>query len=111
MCAATHYEKILYVFANARNVLNSSAIVKSHNKGVDMNWDIVEGNWKQFKGKVQARWGKLTNDQLDKIAGARVELAGAIQESYGLSEDLAEEQIKGFELQNRYFKPNQSKHI
>jgi uncharacterized protein YjbJ (UPF0337 family) len=66
-----------------------------------MNWDIVEGNWKQFKGKVQTEWGKLTNDQLDKIAGKRTELLGRIQEAYGISKDEAEEQIKKFEDANR----------
>lgn len=62
-----------------------------------MNWDIVEGNWKQFKGKVQAQWGKLTDDHLDVIAGKRDQLAGKIQETYGVSKDEAETQIKHFE--------------
>lgn len=69
-----------------------------------MNWDIVEGNWKQFKGKVRTRWGKLTDDQLDLIAGKRIELAGKIQEAYGVSKDEVEEQIKLFEEQMRDFK-------
>lgn len=62
-----------------------------------MNWDIIEGNWKQFKGKVKGQWGKLTDDNLDQIAGKRQELAGKIQESYGISKDEAEKQIKEFE--------------
>ncbi len=62
-----------------------------------MNLDIVKGNWKQVKGKVKAQWGKLTDDQLDVIDGKRVELAGKIQEAYGVSKDEAEEQIKAFE--------------
>ena len=70
-----------------------------------MNWDIVEGNWKQFKGKVRTRWGKLTDDQLDLIAGKRTELAGKIQEAYGVTKDEVEEQIKLFEEQIRDFKP------
>ena len=41
-----------------------------------MNWDRIEGNWKEFKGKVQQRWGDLTNDDLDVIKGKRTELAG-----------------------------------
>jgi uncharacterized protein YjbJ (UPF0337 family) len=69
-----------------------------------MNWDIVEGNWKQFKGKVRTRWGKLTDDQLDLIAGKRTELAGKIQEAYGVTKDEVEEQIKLFEEQIRDFK-------
>lgn len=64
-----------------------------------MNWDIVEGSWKQFKGQVRARWGKLTDDQLDLIAGKRIELAGKIQEAYGVSKDEAEKQIANFQEQ------------
>ena len=65
-----------------------------------MNLDIVKGNWKQVKGKVKAQWGKLTDDQLEVIDGQRTELAGKIQEAYGLSKDEAEEQIKAFEKAN-----------
>lgn len=66
-----------------------------------MNWDIVQGNWKQFKGTVRAQWGKLTDDNLDVIGGKRTELAGKIQETYGISKDEAEEQIKVFEERNK----------
>lgn len=66
-----------------------------------MNWDIVQGNWKEFKGKVKAQWGNLTDDELDVIAGKRVELAGRIQKSYGLSKDEVEKQLKAFEQANR----------
>lgn len=62
-----------------------------------MNWDTVEGNWKQFKGKVKQQWGKLTDDNLDIIAGKRDELAGKIQEQYGIGKDEAEKQIRKFE--------------
>ncbi len=73
-----------------------------------MNWDIVEGNWKQFKGKVKARWGKLTDDHLDMIAGKRVELTGKIQENYGISKDEAEAQIKLFEQRMKNLRPKDS---
>ena len=62
-----------------------------------MNWDTIEGNWKQFKGKVRSKWGKLTDDQLDVVAGKRDQLSGKIQETYGVSKDEAEEQIRQFE--------------
>jgi uncharacterized protein YjbJ (UPF0337 family) len=62
-----------------------------------MNWDIVEGNWKQFTGKVKQQWAKLTDDDLDLIAGKREELAGRVQERYGVTRDVAEEQIKEWE--------------
>ncbi len=65
-----------------------------------MNWDIVEGNWKQFKGKVKTQWGKLTDDHLDVIAGKRDALAGRIQEIYGVNREEAEQQIKDFEKRN-----------
>jgi len=59
-----------------------------------MNWDRVEGNWKEFKGKVQQQWGKLTNDDLDVIEGKRTELAGRLQQRYGVAKaDDAERQI------------------
>ncbi|MGB0129373.1 MAG: CsbD family protein [Rhodocyclaceae bacterium] len=62
-----------------------------------MNWDIIEGNWKQFTGKVRQQWAKLTDDDLDLIAGKREELAGLVQERYGVTRDVAEEQIKDWE--------------
>ena len=62
-----------------------------------MNWDRIEGNWRQFKGKVKEQWGRLTDDQLDAIAGRRDQLAGKIQESYGIGRDEAERQVKDWE--------------
>ena len=73
-----------------------------------MNWDIVEGNWKQFKGKVKAQWGKLTEDQLEVIAGKRVGLEGKLQETYGMTKEEAEKQIKRFEEINKDFHPKSS---
>ena len=65
-----------------------------------MNWDIVEGNWKQFSGKVKERWGRLTDDQLDQIAGRRDQLAGRIQESYGITKDEVEQQLRDWETRH-----------
>lgn len=62
-----------------------------------MNWDLVEGNWKQFKGKVRERWGRLTDDKLEQIKGRRDQLAGRIQEAYGFTKDEVEAQIRDFE--------------
>ncbi len=58
-----------------------------------MNWNRVEGNWKQLKGSVQERWGKLTNDHLTRIDGRREMLVGKIQEAYGIAGDEAERQV------------------
>jgi uncharacterized protein YjbJ (UPF0337 family) len=66
------------------------------NKEQEMNWDRVEGNWKQFKGKAQQKWGDLTSDDLDVIEGKRTELAGRLQERYGYAKDQAEKEIDGW---------------
>lgn len=56
-----------------------------------MNWDQIEGNWKQVKGSAQAKWGELTDDELDQIEGNRTKLVGKLQEKYGLAKEEAEE--------------------
>jgi uncharacterized protein YjbJ (UPF0337 family) len=66
-----------------------------------MNWNRVEGNWKQLKGNVQAQWGKLTDHHFDRIAGNRDQLVGHIQENYGIAQDEAERQVKDWEHRNR----------
>ncbi len=62
-----------------------------------MNWDRVEGNWKQFKGTLKEKWGKLTDDELDSIAGKRDQLIGKIQERYGCTRDEADRQVRAWE--------------
>jgi uncharacterized protein YjbJ (UPF0337 family) len=62
-----------------------------------MNWNIIEGNWKQFTGRVKETWGKLTDDHIDMIAGKRDQLSGKVQEIYGVNKDEAERQIQSFE--------------
>jgi uncharacterized protein YjbJ (UPF0337 family) len=61
-----------------------------------MNWDQVEGKWKQYSGKLKEKWGKLTDDDLQTIAGKRDQLAGILQERYGIAKDAAEKQIDEF---------------
>ena len=61
-----------------------------------MNWDRIEGNWKQLTGKIKEQWGKLTDDDIDVIGGKRDQLAGRLQQSYGITKDEAEEQIDSF---------------
>jgi uncharacterized protein YjbJ (UPF0337 family) len=58
-----------------------------------MNSDRIEGNWKEMKGKVQQKWGKLTDDDLDVIDGRREELVGKIQQAYGKSRDEAKNEV------------------
>ena len=58
-----------------------------------MNWDRIEGNWKQFSGQVKERWGKLTDDDLSTINGRRDQLEGKIQERYGYGKDQAKKEL------------------
>ncbi len=62
-----------------------------------MNWDQIQGNWKQMKGKVQEKWGDLTDDDFDRIAGKRDQLVGRVQERYGMEKDAAEKAVKEWE--------------
>lgn len=65
-----------------------------------INKDTMQGNWKQLKGKVQEQWGKLTDDDLDVIAGKREQLVGRLQERVGIARDEAEKQVKDWEDRN-----------
>jgi uncharacterized protein YjbJ (UPF0337 family) len=56
-------------------------------------WDRIEGNWKQFTGKVQEQWGELTSDEIDEIKGNRRQLEGLLQERYGIAKQEANRQI------------------
>jgi uncharacterized protein YjbJ (UPF0337 family) len=58
-----------------------------------MDWDRLEGNWKQAKGKVKEKWGQLTDDDLDVISGRRDQLEGKIQERYGLAKDQVRKDV------------------
>jgi uncharacterized protein YjbJ (UPF0337 family) len=58
-----------------------------------MDWNRVEGNWKQLKGKIKEQWGELTDDDLDEINGRREQLEGKIQERYGLARDQVRRDI------------------
>lgn len=58
-----------------------------------MNWDQIEGNWKQFKGHAKEKWGKLTDDDWDRAAGKRDQLIGRVQERYGYAREEAEREV------------------
>src|SRR3954454_21623563 len=62
-----------------------------------MNWDRIAGNWKQMKGALKERWGKITDDELDQLSGHRDKLVGKIQERYGCPKDDAENQVREWE--------------
>lgn len=61
-----------------------------------MDTNILEGKWKQLKGSVKEKWGELTNDELDQIAGKKEILVGKLQEKYGYTRDKAEKEINDF---------------
>jgi uncharacterized protein YjbJ (UPF0337 family) len=61
-----------------------------------MNWEQVEGKWKQYKGQAKEKWGKLTDDDLTAIDGRREQLVGRIQERYGIQKEVAEKQADEF---------------
>lgn len=65
-------------------------------KETGMNWDQVEGNWMQMKGKVKETWGDLTDSDIKKIEGKRDRLAGVLQERYGKKKDEIEKEIDGW---------------
>ena len=62
-----------------------------------MNWERISGNWAHWKGRVRERWGRLSDDQLSIVAGRREQLAGRIQEAYGLTREEADRQLKNWE--------------
>ena len=65
-----------------------------------MNQDRIRGQWKQVKGKIKEQWGRLTDDDLDVIAGKREQLLGRIQQRHGVAKDEAQRQVQDFERRN-----------
>lgn len=57
-----------------------------------MNWDQIEGKWKEYMGKARASWGEFSDEELDQIAGKREQLIGKLQQRYGLEREEAERQ-------------------
>ena len=61
-----------------------------------MNWDQVSGNWKELKGKLRSKWGKLTDDDLENISGKKDALLGRLQQHYGFHKERAERELDEF---------------
>ncbi|HXM93069.1 MAG TPA: CsbD family protein [Candidatus Dormibacteraeota bacterium] len=61
-----------------------------------MNWDQIEGKWKEYAGKIKSKWGKLTDDDLTVVGGKKDQLVGVIQQRYGIAKDQAEKQVDEF---------------
>ena len=70
-----------------------------------MKWDVIESNWKQFQGRVKRKWGRLTDYDLDRIAGKRDRLCGQIQETYDITKDQADRWLRAFEKTQDDFQP------
>ena len=66
-----------------------------------MNEDILKGKWRQIKGEVQSRWGKLTDDDMDVVAGDAEKLVGRVQERYGYQRDQAQREVDDFVSTNK----------
>lgn len=64
-----------------------------------MNWDRIQGDWKQLTGRAKEQWGQLTDDDLSVVAGRRDQLAGKIQERYGVAKEEAEKQVAAWQRQ------------
>jgi uncharacterized protein YjbJ (UPF0337 family) len=69
-------------------------IAKPNLKEARMDWNRVEGNWKQVKGKIKEKWGQLTDDDLNRIAGKQDQLEGLIQERYGIAKDQVRKDVQ-----------------
>lgn len=61
-----------------------------------MNWDQVEGQWKDMKGKIRQKWGKFTDDDFEQIAGRKDQWIGRLQKHYGLNKEKAEQEVDEF---------------
>lgn len=61
-----------------------------------MNGDVLQGQWKQLRGKVQKQWGDLTDSDLDRIKGTRTEFEGLLQERYGYTKEKAKTELDSF---------------
>lgn len=73
-----------------------------------MNNDILAGKWKQLRGEIQRRWGKLTNDELDEINGSYDKLAGKLQERYGIAKDAVDRDLRELEKASKPFTDSQA---
>jgi uncharacterized protein YjbJ (UPF0337 family) len=69
-----------------------------------MNKDVVKGKWKEMKGKIKQKWGKLTDDDVTHMEGTYDELSGRLQKAYGYQKDQAEKELNDFIEENGWDK-------
>jgi uncharacterized protein YjbJ (UPF0337 family) len=77
----------------ASGLRKASTETVDNNEEARMDWNQIQGQWKQVKGKAKAKWGKLTDDEIDIVEGRRDELVGKIQQRYGIAKDQAEKEV------------------
>jgi len=76
-----------------------------------MNKDVLQGKWREMKGKIKEQWGKLTDDDLDRIEGKGEQLFGLLQQRYGYARDKAEEEYRRFtEKYSRQLETDRARH-
>jgi uncharacterized protein YjbJ (UPF0337 family) len=69
---------------------------KDYLKGVLMNEDVLKGKWRQLKGELKSQWGKLTDDDVDRVEGDAEKLIGRVQERYGYQREQAKREVDDF---------------
>ena len=77
----------------------------STHKGTRVDWERIEGNWHHFKGNARRHWVKLSDQELEAVSGNRDQLAGKIQEVYGVSKEIAEKQVSAWQSAQRENSP------
>jgi uncharacterized protein YjbJ (UPF0337 family) len=86
--------------AFSENGTTPASLVDAHRsvsrKECVMNWDQIKGEWREAKGKLRSKWGKLTDDDLEQIAGKKDILIGRLQQRYGWKKDQAEESVDDY---------------
>lgn len=75
--------------------------VKTDSLAANLNKDVLEGKWKQLKGKIQQKWSKFTDDDILKMKGTTTELEGKLQEKYGYKKEQIEKEIRDFLDENK----------
>jgi uncharacterized protein YjbJ (UPF0337 family) len=85
---------VMMPHAVSRNVRSTNSLWLHLNRGeTTMDWNRIEGNWKQFKGAAKEKWGKLTDDDLNVIEGRREQLEGRLQQRYGFAKDQVHKDV------------------
>jgi uncharacterized protein YjbJ (UPF0337 family) len=96
-------EEFARAVKRAKERCNANGVFQQHtDMECVMDWNRVEGNWKQVKGKIKEKWGRLTDDDLDVINGRRDQLEGKIQDRYGLAKDQVQKDVDDWYTAQRW---------